>query len=103
MGRGKGRRARALFLVFALWIAHDFVVPSRYAVDALAAQFAIDSYRARVSPHLRGIVQCRFTPTCSMYGRESIARHGFLYGGFRTAVRIAKCGPWTPAGTVDPP
>lgn len=91
--------------VFALgvWLVHDFAVPPRYAIDARAALFAIDSYRAHVSPHLNGIVQCRFTPTCSAYGRESIRKHGFLYGGMKTVGRIARCGPWTPPGTIDPP
>ena len=90
-------------IALALWLLHDFVVPPRYAVDARAAMLAIDGYRARVSPHLRGIVQCRFTPTCSEYGRESIRKYGFARGAFRTAVRIARCGPWTPKGTIDPP
>ena len=67
------------------------------------ALFAIDAYRAHVSPHLRGVVQCRFTPTCSYYGRESIRKYGVLVGGAKAAWRIARCGPWTPLGTSDPP
>ena len=68
-----------------------------------AALAAIDQYRARVSPLLRGHVVCRFTPTCSTYGRESIRRYGLLRGGARTIWRIGRCGPWTPMGTVDRP
>ena len=67
------------------------------------ALYAIDQYRAHVSPHLRGTVQCRFTPTCSWYGHESIRKYGVLVGGAKTAWRIARCGPWTRTGTVDPP
>ena len=67
------------------------------------ALYAIDQYRAHVSPHLRGIVACRFTPTCSWYGHESIRKYGVVLGGVRTAWRIARCGPWTKAGTADPP
>jgi putative membrane protein insertion efficiency factor len=96
-------RGRLAALVVATWLVHDSVVPTRYAVDARLAMYAIDRYRASVSPHLRGIVQCRFTPTCSLYGRESIRKHGLAFGGIVTVVRIARCGPWTPAGTSDPP
>lgn len=67
------------------------------------ALFAIDQYRAHLSPHLRGVVQCRFTPTCSWYGHESIRKHGLILGGLKTAWRIARCGPWTKVGTYDPP
>ena len=67
------------------------------------ALFAIDEYRAHVSPHLRGVVECRFTPTCSYYGRESIRKYGLLVGGAKAAWRIARCGPWTAPGTKDAP
>src|SRR5260370_42671453 len=72
-------------------------------IAARAGIFAIDEYRAHVSPHLRGVVTCRFTPTCSAYGRESIRKHGLIVGSAKTAWRIARCGPWTKMGTVDPP
>jgi len=67
------------------------------------ALYAIDQYRAHVSPHLRGTIQCRFTPTCSWYGHESIRKYGVLIGGAKTAWRTARCGPWTKRGTSDPP
>ena len=67
------------------------------------AIYAIDLYRAHISPHLRGVVVCRFTPSCSAYGRESIRKHGLIYGGTKTAWRILRCGPWTPLGTRDEP
>ena len=85
------------------WAAYDSLVPPSHALDARIAIAAIDGYRAHISPHLRGVVACRFTPTCSVYGRESIAHHGVLVGGVRTAVRLARCGPWTPDHTYDPP
>ena len=104
MGRGKGRRALLIVAALvAVVAAHDFAVPPGRAFGARAALAAIDLYRANVSPRLVGVVRCRFTPTCSLYGRESIRKYGLAVGGFRTAVRIARCGPWTPMGTVDPP
>ena len=68
-----------------------------------AALFAIDEYRAHISRRLKGKVQCRFTPTCSAYGREAISKYGFAKGSAMTAWRIARCGPWTPPGTRDLP
>jgi len=101
MGRGKSRRAFLILLL--VWLVHDFFVPPRYAIDARFALFAIEGYQAHVSPHLNGVVQCRFTPTCSHYGHEAIAKYGFLVGGAKTVGRLARCGPWTKAGTFDPP
>ncbi len=110
MGRRKGRRTIVRLWVVAVLVvalfgltAHDVAASPKDSFSARAALAAIDSYRAHVSPHLRGFVQCRFTPTCSAYGRESIRKYGFLVGSIRTARRIARCGPWTPLGTVDRP
>lgn len=47
--------------------------------------------------------RCRFTPTCSRYAETVIARDGVVLGGWRAMKRIARCGPWTPTGTVDNP
>jgi len=89
--------------LFAVLVVHDVAVPVRDALGARAALAAIGEYRAHVSPHLSGRIVCRFTPTCSVYGQESIRKSGLLRGGARTAWRIARCGPWTKFGTVDLP
>ncbi len=105
MGRSQGRRAfltLAFVAVFGLAL-HDTLSPTQESFSARAAVFGIDRYRANVSPHLRSVVQCRFKPSCSAYGREAIRKYGFARGGWKTAVRIAKCGPWTKMGTVDRP
>ncbi|MFD2446522.1 membrane protein insertion efficiency factor YidD [Bacillus sp. CGMCC 1.16607] len=44
---------------------------------------------------------CRFYPTCSHYGLESIKRFGPLRGGWLTVKRIVKCHPFHPGG-LDP-
>lgn len=44
---------------------------------------------------------CRFYPTCSHYGLESIKRFGAIRGGYLTMKRILKCHPFHPGG-VDP-
>jgi putative component of membrane protein insertase Oxa1/YidC/SpoIIIJ protein YidD len=84
-------------------VAHDFAVPTGEGIAARASIAAIDRYRALVSPHLRGRVTCRFEPTCSAYGRAVYVKYGFAVGSLKTAWRIARCGPWTNAGTRDLP
>lgn len=100
----RARRVRLVIAAIVLIVAvHDFTVPRGHGLAARGALFVIDEYRAHVSPQLRGRVTCRFTPTCSAYGREAIRKHGFGIGMGKTAWRIARCGPWTKAGTQDLP
>ncbi len=92
--------AALIVLVIAL---HDFTVPRGHGLAARGAIFVIDEYRAHISPRLRGRVNCRFTPTCSAYGREAIRKYGFAKGASKAVWRIARCGPWTSPGTLDLP
>jgi putative membrane protein insertion efficiency factor len=96
MGRSKSRRA---WLIAAALL---FVLAAS-PLGTRAALAAIESYQAHVSPHLKGVVQCRFTPTCSHYAHDAIEKYGLMKGGAKAAWRLARCGPWTKAGTVDPP
>lgn len=47
---------------------------------------------------------CRFYPSCSSYGVESVRVHGALRGLALTAWRVLRCNPWNPGGvdTVPP-
>ena len=64
----------------------------------------IHAYQRTLSPlAARAGIRCRFTPTCSRYAEIAIARDGVVRGGWRTLKRVARCGPWTEAGTVDEP
>lgn len=56
-------------------------------------------YRLGVSPWLG--VHCRFTPTCSAYAEEAVARFGPLTGARLTARRLLRCHPFH-AGGADP-
>lgn len=65
-------------------------------------------YQKTVSPD-HGLIKClfphgycRFYPTCSEYGRQSIKRRGLIIGGLKTAWRILRCNPWNKGG-VDLP
>ena len=73
-------------------------------LSARALLASIDLYQAHLSPVLAAAgTRCRFEPSCSRYAEGAIRKDGALVGTFRTAGRIARCGPWTEAGTVDPP
>lgn len=53
-------------------------------------------YKALVSPLLPPA--CRFTPTCSEYAYEAVARHGVLRGGWLATKRVLRCHPLAKGG-----
>ena len=73
----------------ALWLA-----PRR----ALVA--AVRWYQRTVSPLTPP--SCRFTPTCSQYAAEALARYGVARGGLLAVWRLARCHPLGGHGW-DPP
>lgn len=93
-----------VFVAMAGAAAWDLTRAPNAQVGARFAIAAIHAYQATVSPRLGSAgIQCRFTPTCSRYAETVIAREGLARGGWRAMTRIVRCGPWTPAGTSDPP
>jgi putative component of membrane protein insertase Oxa1/YidC/SpoIIIJ protein YidD len=98
-------RAARLFLVLVVLIVilHDWSAPPANDYGVRAAVFAIDQYRGHVSPALSKFSTCRFTPSCSRYGRAVLLKHGVPTGVTKIVWRIARCGPWTKKGTVDLP
>ena len=64
----------------------------------------VHGYQRTVAPLVaRAGIRCRFTPSCSRYAETVIARDGVIRGGWLALKRVARCGPWTPAGTRDGP
>ena len=59
----------------------------------------IRGYRAGVSPLLPPA--CRYTPTCSAYAAEAIARYGAGRGSWLALRRLLRCHPWGGTG-YDP-
>ncbi|HUF98873.1 MAG TPA: membrane protein insertion efficiency factor YidD [Ilumatobacter sp.] len=53
-----------------------------------------EAFSGRMSP-------CRFYPSCSEYGRESIEVHGARRGLWLTVRRLVRCRPFGPSG-FDP-
>ena len=61
---------------------------------------AINWYRSTLSPLMPK--NCRFLPTCSQYGLDSISRYGSIKGGVLTAWRILRCNPLGGSGYDAP-
>lgn len=55
------------------------------------AVLVIRIYQRLRPAHLRG--NCRYTPTCSVYAREAIERHGVAAGTGLAIRRILRCHP----------
>ncbi|WP_437921997.1 membrane protein insertion efficiency factor YidD [Sphingobacterium sp. LRF_L2] len=49
-------------------------------------------YQLFISPFLGS--NCRYTPTCSQYGKEAILKYGPFKGGLLAIRRILRCHPW---------
>jgi hypothetical protein len=60
---------------------------------------AIKFYQYAISPLMAP--SCRFTPSCSQYASEVIAKHGTIRGLWLSIKRILRCNPWHPGG-YDP-
>ncbi|HPF54698.1 MAG TPA: membrane protein insertion efficiency factor YidD [Eubacteriales bacterium] len=59
----------------------------------------IGFYKRAISPYLPPA--CRFTPTCSEYAAEAVAKYGVLKGGALAVWRILRCNPFCKGG-YDP-
>jgi hypothetical protein len=95
---------RTALIVLAGALVFDVTRPPARQAGARLAVAGIHFYQQTLSSvAARGGVVCRFTPTCSRYAETVIARDGIVRGGWLTLKRIVRCGPWTPAGTKDPP
>lgn len=75
-------------------LTSSFVVWSRASV-----LFALRGYKLLISPFLPSA--CRFSPTCSEYMLEAVAKHGVAKGIWMGIKRLGRCHPFH-AGGYDP-
>lgn len=66
---------------------------------ARGAALLLSGYKRFVSPLLPPA--CRFTPTCSVYAREALLKHGLVRGAGLALRRLSRCHPFHPGG-ADP-
>jgi putative membrane protein insertion efficiency factor len=59
----------------------------------------IRGYQKFISPALPP--SCRFTPSCSQYALEAVAKYGAVRGTWLAARRLVRCHPFNPGG-YDP-
>ena len=98
------QRLWAAIAIMMIAIGLDLRRAPSHQLTTRAAVGAIHVYQATLSPlYARLGVQCRFTVSCSHYGEAVIQRFGIVRGGAMAFKRVFRCGPWTPAGTVDMP
>lgn len=74
-----------------------------HTVTNVAQQIMLSTirlYKHQVSPLLPP--NCRFVPSCSIYGAEAIEKFGPWRGGLLTSWRILRCNPTGGSG-YDPP
>lgn len=100
----RARRRLAVVAAVLALLAADLVRAPENQLSATVLLAGIDLYQATASRAMPSLgVHCRFRPTCSRYAEAVIRRDGALVGSLRAAWRVARCGPWTPPGTIDPP
>jgi putative membrane protein insertion efficiency factor len=91
-------------VLIGLLMVADGSRPPERQVTARVAMAGIAVYQSSLGRAYAALgVSCRFTPTCSHYGMEVLRHHGWMHGGWLAVRRLVRCGPWTPAGTIDPP
>ncbi len=79
--------------------SRNYSGPFRKTPGRLAGMAFIRLYQITLSSLIGN--SCRHLPTCSEFGYEAIARHGFWSGGWMTLFRVARCGPGGSSG-FDP-
>jgi putative component of membrane protein insertase Oxa1/YidC/SpoIIIJ protein YidD len=81
----------------------DAFRPPDDQLGAAVAKAALRAHRGTTAVWFDAIgVRCRFEPSCSRFAEEVLDDRGWLAGMPVILGRIARCGPWTPAGTRDP-
>jgi len=84
------------YLALGAYFLVEACLPVPFQPTAWVARGAIRAYQATLSPVLPS--QCKYTPTCSHYGLESVRKYGTLRGGALTTWRLLRCNPFSHGG-----
>lgn len=86
-----------------LLLVADLARPPASQLSSRALQRLVRLYQVAV-PTLKPFRgHCRLRPNCSEYAIVVLRDHGAGRGSWLAFRRILRCGPWTAAGTKDPP
>jgi len=87
-----------LFFIFiVLFIFIDSQKPPKQQKLVRISVSIIDFYKIHISrPAVENhnIRVCRFNPSCSIYAKKALLKHGFVKGGYYATIRILKCNPF---------
>lgn len=72
---------------------HKRTQPQVHNAAQVIGYFFIRIFQVVISP--QDGPNCRFTPTCSEYGRQAVMRYGIIVGGFCAGDRLIRCNPYT--------
>jgi putative component of membrane protein insertase Oxa1/YidC/SpoIIIJ protein YidD len=90
-------------LIGAIWIlllADALRAPERQLSARLYVR-AVRWYQGPIRRSTKGLIRCRFRPTCSEYSIEAVQRFGIGAGMLRTTNRLFRCRNSVDAGTFD--
>ena len=93
----------ALLLALSLLLFVDLSRISEDQVTVKVLVFSIEKYHEYVSPHLHGIVTCKFSPSCSSYAIMALKKYGALKGTMMSMARLVKCSPLSSSHGEDYP
>ena len=85
----------------AVYLAIEAFYPAADQLSAHGARTMIRGYQVSLSHVLGG--HCRYTPTCSEYGRLCYEKYGTFVGTWKTLTRVLRCAPWGPPPGAWPP
>ena len=93
---------RRAFVAVAVYLALEAFYPPDAQLSARAGEGAIVAYQKTLSGAVGSLgASCRFSPSCSEYGRLAVHRYGFLRGSWKTLGRLSRC--WGPPKGEDWP
>ena len=71
-------------------------VDTTYSAPQGGAFILIRFFQIVISP--QDGPNCRFHPTCSLYGKIAVFKYGALIGSFLIGDRLIRCNPYSPPG-----